>query len=282
MNIFDINNIAFTAWGYGICWLELLGFITGFISIYLAGRSNVLTFWIGLLNCTIFFALFLQQHLYSMMLLQVVFAIINIYGIVRWTRPKRTQQAELRISTLSPQALLGVLLFIIFGSIAWYSLIGDMAQRFPDIISEPQYPFVDALLLVSNVVGQWLLARKKIENWYIWVFTDATSCVLWLVMGLYLTTILYILYLVITYNALRDRHPILHDFLKRQLPGFKVHLLGPRIECHGALRAESRGWVVPAHRMPAMARQARHRGAASLLNLSEIPETRQLLRCLHA
>lgn len=206
MNIFDINNIAFTAWGYGICWLELMGFITGFISIYLAGRSNVLTFWIGLLNCAIFFALFLQQHLYSMMLLQVVFAIINIYGIVRWTRPKRTQQAELRISTLSPQALLGVLLFIIFGSIAWYSLIGDMAQRFPDIISEPQYPFVDALLLVSNVVGQWLLARKKIENWYIWVFTDATSCVLWLVMGLYLTTILYILYLVITYNALREWH----------------------------------------------------------------------------
>ena len=81
---------------------------------------------------------------------------------------------------------------------------------------------------------------------------------------------------------LRDRYPILHDFLKRQLPGFKVHLLGPRIECHGALRAESRGWVVPAHRMPAMARQARHCGAASLLNLSEIPETRQLFRCLHA
>ncbi|MGN0186861.1 MAG: nicotinamide riboside transporter PnuC [Paludibacteraceae bacterium] len=206
MNIFDINNIVFTAWGYGVCWLELIGFITGFIAIYLAGRSNVLTFWIGLLNCAAFLALFWQQHLYSMMLLQVIFAIINIYGIVRWTLPKHTQHEELRISRLSPQALVGVLLFIVFGSIAWYSAIGTMAQRFPDIFSEPQYPFVDAMLLVSNVVGQWLLARKKIENWYLWVLADVTACILWLVMGLYLTAILYILYLIITYNALREWH----------------------------------------------------------------------------
>lgn len=206
MNIFDIHNIAFTAWGYDICWLELIGFFTGSIAIYLAGRSNVLTFWIGLLNCAVFFALFLQQHLYSMMLLQVVFAVINIYGIVRWTRPKHASNDELRITTLSPQALVGVLLFIVFGSIAWYSAIGTMAQRFPNIISEPLYPFVDAMLMVSNVVGQWLLARKKIENWYLWVLTDVTACILWLVMGLYLTAILYIIYLIITYNALREWH----------------------------------------------------------------------------
>ena len=81
--------------------------------------------------------------------------------------------------------------------------------------------------------------------------------------------------------GLCDQPAVLHDLLKRQLPGFKVHLLWSRIECHGALCAILRSGICPAHWMPAMARQTRHCGAASLLGLSEVPEARQFLRSLH-
>lgn len=82
--------------------------------------------------------------------------------------------------------------------------------------------------------------------------------------------------------GLCDQPAVLHDLLKRQLPGFEVHLLWSRIECHGALCAILRSGICPAHWMPAMARQTRHCGAASLLGLSEVPEARQFLRSLYA
>ena len=103
MNFFDIDTIFAIVWGYDLSYLELIGFITGFVSIFLAGRGHVLTFWIGLLNCAVFFSLFYQQHLYSMMLLQLVFASINIYGIIKWTFPKKSEQnrdKKLRITKI--------------------------------------------------------------------------------------------------------------------------------------------------------------------------------------
>ena len=96
MNFFDIHNIVATLWGYDLSYLELIGFITGFVSIYLAGKGHVLTFWIGLLNCAVFFSLFYQQHLYSMMLLQLVFASINIYGIINGPFLKRVSKTPKR------------------------------------------------------------------------------------------------------------------------------------------------------------------------------------------
>ena len=65
MSFFDINNILVTVWGYNICFLELLGFISGFLAIFLANRENIYTFWIGILNCICYFEIFWQQHRYK-------------------------------------------------------------------------------------------------------------------------------------------------------------------------------------------------------------------------
>ena len=87
MSFFDINNVIFTILGYDLNGLELLGFITGIIAIYLASCGRVLNFVVGLLNCIIYFAIFFQANLYSMMLLQLIFVGINVYGILKWTMP---------------------------------------------------------------------------------------------------------------------------------------------------------------------------------------------------
>lgn len=204
MNIFDIDTIFATVWGYDLSYLELIGFITGFVSIFLAGKGHVLTFWIGLLNCAVFFSLFYQQHLYSMMLLQFVFASINIYGIVKWTFPKKSEQnrdKKLRITKLTTKALVSYFLVIVLGGVLWGWFMVYLAHQFPEFVTTPVYPYVDAILLISNIVGQTWVARKKIENWPLWILVDAASCILWLVMGLKLTAILYVLYIIISVYA---------------------------------------------------------------------------------
>ncbi len=201
---FDIQNIVFSVWGYGVCWLELIGFFTGFTSIYLAGRANVATFFVGLFNCVIYFAIFLQQHLYSMMLMQVMFFCINIYGIVKWGIPnKKRNDKQLKITTLSPQNLLGILLLTVFGGIAWGALVEYLADIIPSMVLS-EYVCIDALLFVANVIGQILLTRKKIENWVIWIIVDSVSLILLVIMGLYLSALLYLLYILISINALNN------------------------------------------------------------------------------
>jgi len=204
MNFFDIHNIFVTLWEYDLSYLELIGFITGFISIYLAGKEHVLTFWVGLLNCAVFFLLFYQQHLYSMMLLQIVFASINIYGIINWTFPKKDEQnrdKKLRITKLSIKALVSYLLVIVLGGVVWGWSMIYLSNQFPEFVQTPAYPYVDAILLIANIVGQTWVARKKIENWPLWILVDSVSCVLWLVMGMKLTAILYVLYIIISVYA---------------------------------------------------------------------------------
>lgn len=205
MSFFDINNIFVTIWGYSICYLELLGFISGFVAIFLANRGNVYTFWIGILNCICYFGIFLQQHLYSMMLLQTVFLGINVYGIIRWSFPKKQEQNlhnELKITTLSHNAIIAYSVSIVFLGIGWGYLMLKLSQLFPTYFSLPHYPYIDAILLMANIVGQIWLARKKIENWILWIIVNTASIVLWLSLDMKLTAFLYLCYLFIAIDAL--------------------------------------------------------------------------------
>ena len=202
MSFFDINNVIFSISGYDICALELLGFVTGFLAIYLAGQGNVLNFWIGLLNCAIYFAFFFQANLYSMMFLQLIFFAINVFGIIKWA-PLQSTTKKIKITKLLPMIFfLGIILTIFVGFL-WGYAVEFFAQRFPNFVQKPTYPILDAILLMSNVFGQLLLAMKKIENWIVWIVVDVISIVLWLILDMNLTAVLYLLYLIIAIDALR-------------------------------------------------------------------------------
>ena len=68
-----MSAIAFTVLGYSLSWLELAGVLTGLAAVSLAAMGKVINFYIGLVNNVLYFIIFYQNQLYSMMLLQVVF-----------------------------------------------------------------------------------------------------------------------------------------------------------------------------------------------------------------
>ena len=205
MSFFDINNILVTIWDYKICYLELFGFITGFIAIFLANRGNVYTFWMGIINCICYFGIFWQQHLYSMAILQTIFIAINVYGIWRWTFPDKQEkddQNKLKITMLRRKEIFGYCVAIFLIGAMWGYMVLNLSRIFPSFFSLPPYPYIDAILLTSNIVGQLWLARKKIENWILWIIINAASIVLWLSLDMKLTAFLYLCYLLIAIDAL--------------------------------------------------------------------------------
>jgi len=165
---------------------EALGFATGGTCVWLCVREHLWNWPLGLANNVIFFALFWHSRLYADMGLQLVYFAFGVYGWWNWLyggqqdgalNITRTPRLEaLALAALSPLATWGL----------WSLLVAlhDAA------------PFLDALTTVLSLVAQYLLCRKRLENWIVWIVVDAIYVPLYLSRHLHLTALLYALFLV--------------------------------------------------------------------------------------
>lgn len=176
--------------------LELLGTLTGLITVVYASRSHIYTWPTGLVNILLFFLLFYQVHLYSDMLLQVYFFVTSVYGWVYWS----SQQGQpLRpITQLSHTTWLLLLLLILGSTVALGYFMSGVHHLLPDVFSAPaDFPYADALTTVMSVLANLLLARRVLENWLLWIAVDLISMVLYLQKGVWLLSAEYGVFLII-------------------------------------------------------------------------------------
>ena len=185
-------------------WLEIIAVVFGVVAIWLASKGKVVNFGIGLVNCVLYGILFGREGLYSGMILQGIYFVINLYGLYSWRKPEVDTDKELKIMwlTMKERVLVGVV--IVATGVLWGMGVKWGAQLLPENIQEPQYPMIDAILTTASVVAQILLTRKKIDNWVIWVLVDVVYIGLFLMVGMYWTAGLYVVYTGIAVNAVRE------------------------------------------------------------------------------
>ena len=100
MTLFDINNIANEIIVYQISYVELIGTLFGLISVYLATKTNILTWATGIINELFLFILFFQVQLYADMFLQVFFFVVTLYGWYNWKEiPKENGITKTELKT---------------------------------------------------------------------------------------------------------------------------------------------------------------------------------------
>ena len=185
-------------------YLEIIAVVFGVVAIWLASKGRVVNFGIGLVNCVLYGILFGREGLYSGMILQGIYFVINLYGLYSWRKPEVDTDKELKIMwlTIKERVLVGVV--IVATGVLWGMGVKWGAQLLPENIQEPQYPMVDAILTTASVVAQILLTHKKIDNWVIWVLVDVVYIGLFLMVGMYWTAGLYVVYTGIAVNAVRE------------------------------------------------------------------------------
>jgi nicotinamide mononucleotide transporter len=138
------------------------------------------------------------------MILQGIYFVINLYGLYSWRKPKVEVDKELKVMWLTAKERVCVLLIVVTTGVLWGMGVKWGAQLLPENIQEPQYPMVDAILTTASVVAQILLTRKKIDNWVIWVLVDVVYIGLFLMVGMYWTAGLYVVYVLIAIRAIRE------------------------------------------------------------------------------
>lgn len=167
-------------------WTEIFGFITGALSVWLAVKENVWNWPIAAANAVFFFILFLEHRLYGDMGLQVIFFGLAVLGWYRWLRGGE-HHTRLTVSNISARLALVLSVVTVVATV----LMAEYLRRVNDAA-----PVLDAFTTVLSLVGQYLLTKKIIENWHVWIFADVLYIYLYIQRGLFLTSVLYVIFLL--------------------------------------------------------------------------------------
>jgi len=188
----------FTLLGQSFSWLEALAFVTGLWCVWLVKRMSLWNWPVGVFNVACFAVLFVQARLYADALLQLAFAVLNLYGWWQWTRTARAEQGALPVTRTTLReaglALPGCALAVAFGASA--------LARFTDSPA----PVMDTAVLVLSLLATAAQALRRLESWWIWIAVDVVSIPLYWSRSLPLTALLFALFLLICIAGLREWH----------------------------------------------------------------------------
>ena len=199
MTFFDINNIAFTILNYPISYVELIGTLFGFISVYLASKANILTWGTGIVNELFLFIMFFQIQLYADMFLQVYFFAVTLYGWYNWK--KKPEQNS--ITSIGFKAQLWTAGIAITGTSVTGFLFSNIHLYLPDYFAiEAAFPYIDAFVMTLSIIATILLAQKKIETWCLWIIVDVVCVFLFFKKGVVFLALEYFIFLGMAVNGL--------------------------------------------------------------------------------
>lgn len=177
--------------------LEWFGVITGVSCVYLAVKQNILSWPVSILSVLAYSYIFYHAKLYGDTILQFYFLGTAIYGWYYWANGNtKTLKSEREIVKITKKEW--VFIFIIWISLS--SIAGLLLKNYTDT----DVPFIDGLCTVTSFIAQFLMTRKKLENWLIWIFVDALYIPLYIHKGLLATAILYFVFLFIALKGYLD------------------------------------------------------------------------------
>lgn len=207
MNILSINYIIFTLWGYKISFVELLGAMLNFCSIYLLTKDNILNWPIGNVGALFFAALFYQVHLYSEMVQQVFFFMAGFYGWWMWSKLGKTagndQKKDVAIQYLTIRKKIICGLVILIGSIIMGYIMQNISIWLPGYsLNSASFPYLDAFVVITSFIALFLVSNKKIESWYLFAFIYAILMGINWGKELYIMVIFFILLLILAVKGI--------------------------------------------------------------------------------
>jgi len=175
-----------TAWISGH-FVEVLGVLFSLLYLYFSIRRNILLWPMGIVSALLYMIVFFRARFYADMGLNAYYFFISIYGWVVWKRGQgRDGEGKLPVSRLG---LKTALILLAITAVAFFGT-GFILSRYTD----SPIPYWDAFTTAVSFTATWMLARKILEHWILWIIVDAVSMGLYLYRGLYPTLGLFAIY----------------------------------------------------------------------------------------
>ena len=170
--------------------MEITAIFFGLISVWLAKKDNIGVFPTGIINTLIYTYLLWKWNLLGDSMINGYYFVMSIYGWYHWTR-KKGDVLEFPISRVT-KAEIKIAVAIFVGTILFVVAVYTFFDKFTHWTS-----YVDTLVTGIFFVGMWLMARRKIENWVLWIVGDIISIPMYYVKGYSFTSIQYLIFTII-------------------------------------------------------------------------------------
>ena len=177
-------------------WIEIAGTLFALIYLYFSINEKIWLWPTGFIASLFYLVVFFKSQLYADMGLQVYYLVVSVYGWYNWIGKRKLLEIETSIHTSSLTLLkwLPYFAIIILLNIVLYLALVSLPEQIG--LPPSDMPALDAFTTAASIVGTYMLARKILENWIIWIVVDSVSVGMYLYKGLYVTTFLFIIYTV--------------------------------------------------------------------------------------
>lgn len=179
-------------------YIEIIAMLLGLASIVLQIRQSLWLWPVNIVMTSLYIIVFLNAKFYADMSLQVYYVIMSIYGWIYWFtgRKKLRNKKKLPIKPTGKRLwpTLAIISVLLFAGIS-YILVH---------YTDSSVPYGDAFTTALSFVATWMLARKLIEHWIIWIVVDAVSVGLYIYKGLYPTMVLFIVLTILAFKGYKE------------------------------------------------------------------------------
>jgi nicotinamide mononucleotide transporter len=193
-----------------ITWLsenivEVFGAVAGIAYVILEIRRNILLWPLGILTSAVYIYVFGKNGFYAGMVLQGYYVVISIYGWYAWSKLTIRRMAERQSRETGEHGAKGsgektetdikkinrkTAMICMMTALALWALLWFSLDRWTD----SPVPLWDGLITSLSVVATWMLTRKYLEQWYVWIVANAIAVVVYLAVGMYPTAVLFFVY----------------------------------------------------------------------------------------
>ena len=168
----------------------------GLVSVFLSTRENIWSWPTAIVNVGLYSVLFFREKLYADMGLQVIYLLLSLYGWYKWLYGGENG-SELHVSRITARLAMRLTGIGVFGS----AVLGTLLYRTTDA----SLPYLDSTLSVFSLIAQWLLTRKVLENWAIWIALDVVYVWMFIFLKqLHFTAFQYAVFLALAVLGFRD------------------------------------------------------------------------------
>ena len=177
-------------------WIEIVGAILSLIYLYLSISQKVSLWFFGIVSSVFYIVVFFQSKLYANMSLQFYYVVISVYGWINWKHGKSGDKEELPTTKASGTLLIKISIATGLIYLVYYFVLAKF--------TDSTIPKVDSLVGALSIIGTWMLARKLLENWIVWIVVDGLCVGLYIYKELYPTTVLFAIYTVMSVIGYRQ------------------------------------------------------------------------------
>lgn len=166
--------------------LQIVGTLLGLLYLWLEYRANIWVWIVGAIMPMVHGMLYLQSGIYADAAMQLYYVAAGIYGLFVWLRGEKRSEKRVDIQHTPKKWIFSLVAVYVVLHISLYFLLTEF--------TDSRVPLFDSMSTALSIVAMWMLSRKLVEQWLVWLVVDMISVGLYLYKGIPITAMLYMLY----------------------------------------------------------------------------------------